>query len=122
MKIVEFTPRLDVSQVRRLPHWGIMASQERVPLVVDVACVGVAEVHLTWDEATFGRRWWLECPKCLKKRRHLYLVGRELVCRACGGLIYLEQSWPDSRWRVEVGRPLLQAFRRVAAATTVLGT
>ena len=63
-----------------------------------------------------AKRWWLSCPRCESRRRYLHLVSGELLCRTCGGLLYQEQTWPASRWRVDVGRPTLRAWRRLEKA------
>ena len=117
MLIVEDTPRFGVQELKRLPAWSCFVSDgvARVALVLG-GQETVCEIALTSDEAPLGTRWWLCCPGCRRRCVHLYLVDGEVTCRHCAGLVYLQQSWPASRWRKEVGIPLLREARRVRQA------
>jgi len=37
-----------------------------------------------------GKRWWVRCPRCGKRRMHLYLADG-VSCRACLGVMYASQ-------------------------------
>jgi hypothetical protein len=113
MRIVEDTPRLSVSQLKALPSWPEIKTEEHVSISLDGQLV---ELELTSDSATYGERWWFVCPqpRCHSRRRHLFLADGELMCRRCGKLQYLEHAWPDSIWRREIGRPVLRAHRSMA--------
>jgi hypothetical protein len=112
MNIVECSPVLTISQVKALHEWPRLAMTNRLALALTCGEISqVVEIEVT----TFSHRTWLSCPRCRSRRRHLHWVGG-LVCRRCGKLVYREQSWPDSRWRVQVGRPVLRALRRARAA------
>ena len=113
MKIVEQTPRIGVDQFRGCTAGAEFQVAGEVVLLVEVD--GIQHklvVGLTTDVAN---RWWLTCTRShcrSRRRRYLYFVEGKLMCRDCAGLKYFEQSWPDSAWRVEVGRPALRAWRR----------
>ena len=116
MKIVEETPRLGIADIRRCKSWPEFQEAGEATLLVEVE--GVQHqviIRLTTDMTGLGTRWWLLCshPRCRHpRRRYLHLVGGEPMCRDCGGLLYNEQAWPDSNWRVQVGRPALRVWRR----------
>ena len=118
MKIVEHTPRLSIGQVRACPLWSKFQDTGEAIVVLEVngRQDAVVVAGLTADETNLGTRWWLSCPLCGSRRRYLHLVDGELMCRPCGGLLYQEQTWPASRWRVDVGRPTLRAWRRLEKA------
>jgi hypothetical protein len=109
MKVVEHTPRMDVADLRRHAAWPQVAARRCSPAPVRGTSTSVTVV---WDRTAYGWRPWLECPRCGSRRRHLYQEGRTLACRRCAGLKYLVQTWPDSRWRMQVGRPALAAWRK----------
>lgn len=39
-----------------------------------------------------GKRFWLVCPYCEKRKGALYQVGRAVICRVCAGLYYAGQD------------------------------
>jgi len=83
---------------------------------------GTAQITAMIDDKTFttkvdvitdtcGRRW-LRCS-CGAKRRYLYVQNGKVGCRGCLGLLYWEQTAiPRDRWREQVARPALKAWRR----------
>jgi len=49
-------------------------------------------VLVVWDEPMPGvGRLWLECPRCGRRSRHLYLRS-PIACRRCHGLRYLAEN------------------------------
>lgn len=117
MKIVEETPRLGIDQVRDCQDWSRFRAMGKVVLQIE-ADGGQHEViaGLTTDSMD---RPYLRCmqPQCRHPRcRYLHWVDGQLMCRACAGLLYEEQGWPDSKWREQVGRPALRAWRRLQRA------
>ena len=124
MLVVEHTPRVSIAQIQRLAAWPEYKRQRRAAFVFSWDGVNhVAEVALTATALTFGRRWWFRCG-CGRRAGFLHLVDGELLCRACGGLLYQAQAWPACAWRREIGRPMLRAMRRArcfsAAGNTTL--
>ena len=77
-----------------------------------------AKIELTTDETSFGTRWWFRCA-CGTRRRHLHLLDGQLACRACLRLAYVEHTWPCSKWREEVGRPIMRTWRSLRQTTSV---
>ncbi|MBS9337206.1 hypothetical protein [Fructobacillus parabroussonetiae] len=39
-----------------------------------------------------GKRFWLVCPYCEKRKGALYQVGQAVICRVCAGLYYAGQD------------------------------
>ena len=118
MRLVEDEPRLSIEDLRALPGWAeaTAAGVTRVEVLhPDIGVVNVT-VGITSDAATFGRRWWLSCPRCGTRRRHLYLHDDGLACRKCAGVIYFAQSIPESSWRRGVANPALRAVRGLGRA------
>jgi len=110
--IVEDTPRFSVQELKKLTAWPEFVESRMATVVVDLDGSKVAcAIELVTDQ---GTRWWLACPGCGRRRLHLYVVNGEVTCRCCAGLVYLVQSWPDSRWRREVGIPLLRTIRQAS--------
>ncbi|MBI5481486.1 MAG: hypothetical protein HY906_21690 [Deltaproteobacteria bacterium] len=71
-------------------------------------------VTLAKDRVTFGWRAWLVCGcGCGRRGRYGYLIDGILRTGTCAKkrLTYFMWSWPDSRWRQTVGRPLMAAAR-----------
>ena len=112
MGAVEDTPKLSLKALRESPGWeqlranlgGWVVLQDRDGRTFR------AEVRQTTDRNNRGTRHWFLCA-CGARRRHLYIRDGRLACRRCLGLHYHEQLLPDSRWRSEVGRPVLRAWR-----------
>lgn len=114
MLVVEDLPRLDVSDFKGLPMWPeVEANREATIHMHTGDAVIVVELSFLTDTTVFGTRYWLACPSCGDKRKHLYLEDGRLACRACLGALYRREAWPDSTWRREVGRPALRAWNRL---------
>ena len=115
MLIVEDTPRFGVQELKKLASWRRFTDEGMARVVVAAAGDEIeCEIDLTSDEAPLGTRWWLCCPDCGRRRLHLYVVDGEVTCRCCARLFYLQQSWPGSAWRREVGIPLLRMMRQAS--------
>jgi hypothetical protein len=118
--VVEHLHRVHVRELRNLPGWSAVRAAGRGRLTVEVNGGAVAvEVALSFDRATFGRRTWIACGcGCGQRGRYGYLLDGVLRVRRCTRtkLGYLVWSWPDSAWRVKVGRPVMAARRRARAA------
>jgi len=90
-RFVEDVPRLDVADLR-----GAIPSVEQdasVELEVDIdGVVFSAPLSLTSTAMSRarGRRWWWICPRCGKRRAHLYLSG-DVACRQCFTLRHASQ-------------------------------
>ncbi len=113
-ELLEDCPRIELAQLRQMPAWSRFKEEGHGSLHIEVDGESrYVEVELTTDEATFGTRHWLSCSSCGAKREHLYLGAGRVACRECLELVYLQHSWPRSRWRDEVGRPAIKAARRV---------
>lgn len=131
--LVEDVPRLELAQIRALPTWNTIKQTGEVQLDLEYQGIQINQrICLTWDETPWGRRFWFVCPgpRCRSsRRRHLYLHGSpggddwQLLCRRCcaGGLLYFQQSMPGSRsrWREEVGLPILRLWRATKTANTI---
>jgi hypothetical protein len=118
--IVEEQPWLEVRQLKELPAWPRFADDGVARVVLDLdgdmlAC----DIELITDRVPLGIRWWLRCPGCGRRRLHLYVVNGEITCRCCAGLLYYQQSLPDSRWRRDVGIPVLKAVAAVRRRQSV---
>lgn len=129
--LVEDVPRIELAQIRALPSWNTIKQAGEVRLVVEFHGEQIDQwVRLASDETPYGQRHWFVCPgpRCgSSRRRHLYLhLGRAgvaasgdgwLLCRQCcaGGLLYYQQSI-QSRWREEVGLPVLRLWRAARSA------
>jgi len=109
VRVVEQTPRLEIAAIKRLALWSDMATSRHVIITTGGTTV---QIELTTDNATYGTRFYFRCSCCHSRRRHLFVVAGSVACRSCHGLLYRQQSWPRSRWRVDVGRPTLRAWRR----------
>ncbi len=131
--LVEDFPRIELAQIRALPTWHTIKQAGEVHLVLEYQGVQIDQrVRLTSDETPWGRRFWFVCSgsTCgFSRRLHLYLDdpgadqgGPQLLCRQCcaGGLTYFQQSMPGSRsrWREEVGLPILRQWRSTLAASS----
>ena len=114
MLTVEQVPRLSVAAIRQTAFWEQLREQRGgvVALETPAGEKLEAKIALTSDETSIGTRWWFRCA-CGTRRRHLHLLDGRLACRACHHLTYLENTWPCSRWREDVGRPILRAWRRL---------
>jgi hypothetical protein len=113
--ILEHTPRFGVQELKKLAAWPRFMDSGVAKVVLDVDGHQIArDIELMTDEASLGIRWWISCPDCGGRRLHLYVVNGEVTCRCCAGLLYLQQSWPDSRWRREVGIPLLRTMHQTS--------
>jgi hypothetical protein len=116
---VETCPRLAIRMIKPnlVAHPG--CSSVRVRLTTNVGVLGF-NLPIMWDRVTFGVRAFFGCPSCGRKRRHLYLLNTKLACRSCMHIGYLAWTFPDSSWRLRVGRPALKARRRGVAAASVV--
>ena len=111
MICVEDVPRLDIKQLKGLPHWpGIRKAKRVVLSLANGATARRVEIALTVDATALGERWWFQCL-CGSRRKFLYLRDGHLRCRRCQQLLYIQQRLPQTRWREETGRPLLKAAR-----------
>jgi len=63
------------------------------PWAVELHAEGhIHRIALTYSETRFGgRRPWLSCPHCQKRRRVLHYVQKSFVCRACFDLRYTSE-------------------------------
>ncbi|TAI99400.1 hypothetical protein [Pectobacterium versatile] len=51
-------------------------------------------------QASYGTRYWYQCPKCAKRATKLYMDSDMLTCRTCSGLCYASQSESQlKRWQ-----------------------
>jgi len=108
--------------VEEVPSFGISAVRDSIGSRGEGTAAITAEV----DNTTFstkvdvvmdsrGRRW-LRCP-CGARRKFLFLRDGNVGCRKCFHLLYWEQAtWSRARWRTQVGRPALRAYRRARFA------
>ena len=111
--LVEDVPRLEISQLRAMNNWPAMqdAGGARVTIGLEGGKARVHEVPLIREPpGALKRRWWLQCPSCGARRRHLYLHQDELACRTCHALLFYQQALP-ARFREHVGLPVLRAWR-----------
>jgi hypothetical protein len=104
--------------VENVPSFGVAAVRDSIGSRGEGTAAITAEV----DNTTFstkvdvvmdsrGRRW-LRCP-CGARRKFLFLRDGNVGCRKCFHLLYWEQAvWSRAKWRTEVGRPVIQAYRR----------
>lgn len=93
-QFLEEVPRLAVGDV------GPILAQngdpgEDITVEVDVEIDGHAYQQLlaltpTGLGSHGGHRWWWKCPRCGKRRLHLYLAG-EAACRTCLRIRYSSQ-------------------------------
>jgi len=52
-----------------------------------------AQIDICTTKTRFkGKRLWLVCPKCKKRKGKLYM-GNAIACRQCLGLIYRKQRY-----------------------------
>ena len=108
--------------VEDVPSFGVAAVRDCIGRRKKCTTTITAEV----DNATFttkvdlvkdshGRRW-LKCP-CGTRRKFLFVENGKVGCRKCLHLLYWEQTvWSRARWRTQVGRPALRAYRRACLA------
>ena len=106
-KIVEEVPSLNVAAVR-----DSMGRRKEgtatITAIIDNTSF-TARLHVIKD--IHGRRW-LRCP-CGARRRYLYVQNGKVGCRKCFHLLYWEQTAiARNKWREEIGRPTLRAWRR----------
>jgi len=117
--VVEDTQRITIAQVRALPGWPQIREGMAATIVLDSADGPVVQlVTLATDRNNFGVRYWLGCPRCNSRRRHLFLAEQKLVCRRCARLLYYVQRLPDSSFRRDMAVPLLR--QRIQDDTAVL--
>jgi hypothetical protein len=111
MLTVETCPRLGIGEIKPnlVAHPGCRSV--RVRLTTNVGLLRF-DLPILKDKATFGLRTFWGCPRCGKKRRHLYLRDNHLACRACQHVSYLAWTLPDSSWRSRVARPAFKSRRR----------
>lgn len=51
------------------------------------------KIALTTTKPNYGgKRFWLVCPYCEKRKGLLYKVGQAVICRVCAGLYYPKQD------------------------------
>ena len=114
MLTVETCPRMEIREIKPdlVAHPG--CSSVRVALATNAGLLGF-DLPILRDKATFGVRTFWGCPRCGKRRRHLYLRDTQLACRACLRVSYRAWTMPGSSWRSRVGRPALKARRRGVA-------
>ena len=114
--VVEDPPRLTIKQLQAMLEWPLWAEARLAKIVVFLEGAKVhASIRLDTTALTFGWRWWQICPSCAARRYTLLGIGSRICCRGCAegeGLVYLQQSW-DKRFREEVGRPVLRAYRQL---------
>jgi hypothetical protein len=106
-KVVEEVPSLNVAAVR-----DSMGRRKKgtatITAIIDNTTF-TARLHVIKD--IHGRRW-LRCP-CGARRRYLYVQSGKVGCRKCLHLLYWEQTAiARNKWREEIGRPTLRAWRR----------
>ena len=117
MLIVEDLPCVDIADLKELPDWPESKSRGFAKVCVQTEEQKIiCTVKLIEDMATFGIRTWFACPICGTRRKHLHVNNGHLACRICLGAQYLRHSWPGSRWREDVGRPVLKAWRQAKRA------
>ena len=75
--------------------WELRAVGQGWEIVLSYMCDGlkrVAEVTLTADHVarSGSRRWWWQCPGCMKRCGKLFIVPRSGLprCRTCGSITY----------------------------------
>ncbi len=57
-------------------------------------------LFLVTTQASYGTRYWYQCPQCGKRSTRLYVDSDRLTCRTCSGLCYASQSESQlKRWR-----------------------
>ena len=89
--MIEDHPRLGIAAVSAL----LPADSNHAVVEIDVDVDGHRAARSVMLEATplprrGGQRWWWRCPRCGRRRGHLYLVG-DVVCRECAGIRYASQ-------------------------------
>ena len=112
--IAEYTPRLDLRDVRARPDWPLLRRLGGGELLVQIGGKAVTlHVQLVKEDVGWRVRTWFRCSGCGCKRRVLFLDGNRerLACRRCLGLVYYQASLPRNRFRREVARPVLRAQR-----------
>ena len=104
--------------VEEVPSFGVAAVRDSMGRRKKYTTTITAEV----DNTTFttkvdvvkdshGRRW-LRCP-CGTRRKYLFVRAGKVGCRSCLGLLYWEQAtWSRAKWRDDIGRPAIKAWRR----------
>lgn len=108
---LEDTPKISLQELRTSALWPILQDRRRCELQLMGPDGQALRATITLVKDT-RYRWRLRCEACGAQRWHLHLCKGRLACRRCHGLLYAEQLWPDSRWRLEVGRPILRQWRR----------
>ena len=78
-------PRIGVEVARNLITAGINA----VEVEISNGHRRVATLIPTSNHNN-GTRWWWVCPRCGRRRAHLYLVD-DVICRECAGIKYASQ-------------------------------
>ena len=112
MRTVENSPRFSISQLKALDEWPEIVAQEEATIRIEhEGAVVTTTVKLDFDQTPFGRRPWLSCPACNRRRKHLFIEGGELKCRGCLKLLYYIQRVPGSSWRTNVVVPLFRSLR-----------
>ena len=90
-KLVEALPRIKPAAVGML----LPTDTDQAAVVLEVDLDGQVLVRNVTLSATplprrGGMRWWWLCPRCGRRRRHLYLV-EDVLCRTCARACYLSQ-------------------------------
>ena len=117
MPVLEDTPKLSIRTLRASPMWSKLCADRGglVDITTPDGCRFTATIQLEKDDRS---RWRLVCGTCGTRRWDLYLHEGRLECRCCLRLFYAEQLWPESRWRSEIGRPILRQWRRAVRKAT----
>jgi hypothetical protein len=112
--VLEDTPRLTMTDLRRSPSWKHITAAGCVDAVIDVGGTPTTfRIELDYDDATFGRRPWLRCPSCGSRRINLFLHDGTVGCQTCHHLLYREQAMARCAWKLDVVIPALRAARRL---------
>jgi hypothetical protein len=99
-RFVEANPRIDVWELHRCGalmdgattelRWGEHGGYQLAARTPNL-WLGGTRVLVVWDEPMPGvGRPWLECPRCNRRSRHLYLRD-PIACRRCHGLRYVSE-------------------------------
>lgn len=96
--VSDYPNRIDANELRRRAKaegrdLSAMRSVEVLRLraggaPVDPACGGENIALAVVADARFGWRVYLVCPRCKRRRRHLYPVQAGVWCRECAGVAY----------------------------------
>lgn len=103
-RLVRSFPRVIVADLARAVE-RLPAKPRRLTVTIRMESLAGGQAVVSLVPHTLpggGYRYSVRCPSCAARRRHLYLVGAVLTCRACAGLVYPSWACPAS-WRLPAG-------------------